>query len=187
MQNLELTKEELTGILRAIPGFDPATVDEFFDEQPGKPGIHFFKIRYADNEIVMPKGVYSDYAGVLLQGVVKVLDLAPDESQLAAGLSSCWLRPRPWLRRFMDRLRVKFSGKRKWPIRLRRLLRRREHDLADPFEMGRFKQTSRPKEHGGTNSEPIEPVVIISARDSLSANFSRTRKTRPVTISRTSG
>lgn len=83
MENLPLEWSDVENCLKDIPDFSPAQVKSF------KPGVHFFKIRYAPGEIIMPKGTYSDFAGIQLQGQVDVYACTPGakEEQTAA---ECW-------------------------------------------------------------------------------------------------
>jgi Fe-S-cluster-containing hydrogenase component 2 len=86
----------------------PLSDDDFSRYLPNAPrkflkerDLYFFKIRYTNDEIIMPRGNYSDFAGVHLQGVVKVYE--PDWS-LSARLDhpeQCWNRP-GWLRHRLE-------------------------------------------------------------------------------------
>src|SRR5215468_8229385 len=86
----------------------PLSDDDFSRYLPNAPrkflkdrDLYFFKIRYANDEIIMPRGSYSDFAGVHLQGVVKVYE--PDWSPSARRdhPEQCWNRP-GWLRHRLE-------------------------------------------------------------------------------------
>ncbi len=100
MKDLPVPWELVEGCLKQFPGLAPAKVkgfQRFLEEGSAKKGVHFFLVEFAPGEVVMPQGVYSDYAGILLEGSVRVYA----EPQRREGLdprSSCWRRRGPWAR-----------------------------------------------------------------------------------------
>jgi Fe-S-cluster-containing hydrogenase component 2/CRP-like cAMP-binding protein len=82
------------------PKFDPdKALKKFYQEGHGLPGLHFFKIRYDPDEVIMARGSYSDYAGIHLSGRIRVLDRPADQG---GPRLSCWVRPGPWRRKLED-------------------------------------------------------------------------------------
>lgn len=90
MKNLDLDWPTIEGCLKKIAGFDPKAVQTYFQEGQVKKGIHFFLIEYEPGEIIMAKGTTSDFAALHLQGVVRVLDMAPKVDPSRKG---CWTAP----------------------------------------------------------------------------------------------
>lgn len=62
----------------------------------------FFKIRYAPGEVILPKGVYCDSAGILIGGSLRIVRgdhvVSLDEQQT----EDCWSRPGPWFQRLWN-------------------------------------------------------------------------------------
>src|SRR5438477_9968320 len=84
------------------------TDDDFSRNLPNAPrkflkerDVYFFKIRYSNDEIIMPRGSYSDFAGVHLQGVVKVYGPGLPPSARLDNPEQCWNRP-GWLRHRLE-------------------------------------------------------------------------------------
>ncbi|MDP7249459.1 MAG: cyclic nucleotide-binding domain-containing protein [Planctomycetota bacterium] len=92
MENLALTWEEVEEHLAGIPDLKASRLKRFFGQN------HFFKIRYAPGEIIMPRGVCSDFAALHLRGKVRVLFNAPDFAVDKRERES-WSRPGPLFRR----------------------------------------------------------------------------------------
>jgi Fe-S-cluster-containing hydrogenase component 2/CRP-like cAMP-binding protein len=118
VENLPLTWNHVEACLREIPNFNPQAVAKFFREGKGLPGIHFFKVRYAPDEVIMPKGTYSDYAAIHLRGAVGVREVELPGEVSGPG---CWDRP---LARRLDNLVVNgtkdaagpAAGERRFPF-----------------------------------------------------------------------
>jgi CRP-like cAMP-binding protein/NAD-dependent dihydropyrimidine dehydrogenase PreA subunit len=94
MELLPLEWEEVEGILRDLPDFRPLSLTSYFE----KKGVHFFKVRYSQGEVIIPQGVHSDFAGVLLQGNVEVYRRRAPLRRNGhvgerSGLEQCWNRP----------------------------------------------------------------------------------------------
>jgi Fe-S-cluster-containing hydrogenase component 2 len=87
VENLTLTWEEVEANLQQISGVEPRRYKRYFDQ-----GL-FFKIRYRPGEIIMPKGAYSDYAGLHIKG--KLLVLLDDRPRLPVRMAvrDAWSRP----------------------------------------------------------------------------------------------
>jgi Fe-S-cluster-containing hydrogenase component 2/CRP-like cAMP-binding protein len=49
-----------------------------------------YRVHYPENRIILPRGVYSDYAGLLVQGEVQVHDVSPQLDPEATNRPSCW-------------------------------------------------------------------------------------------------
>lgn len=92
MERLPLTEDEVTQVLPAAP-------KKYLKERERE--LHFFKIRYSDDEIIMPRGSYSDFAGVQLQGIVSVHDAGPPPSARRKHPGECWHRP-GWLKHRLE-------------------------------------------------------------------------------------
>ena len=110
MENLALTWEEVEEHLAGIPDLKASRLKRFFGQN------HFFKIRYAPGEIIMPRGVCSDFAALHLRGKVRVLFNAP-EFAVDKRERESWSRPGPLFRRLenwvldrTDRLESDTSG-----------------------------------------------------------------------------
>jgi Fe-S-cluster-containing hydrogenase component 2 len=158
-----IPKEKLSDLDVPSKCVGAGAINPLFDAE--KRGVHFFKIQYENDEIIMPAGIFSDFAGVLLQGKIRVLDgkLAISKEQRAG--AECRNRP-GWLFHRLEQFildRTDRSGNRqpqqvswwskpwrmvvkllrKWPAGSRnRWLsssRRRWHEqqLARPVEVGR--------------------------------------------------
>jgi len=149
----------------------------------GPKGIHFFKIRYDDGEIIMPAGVFSEFAGVHLQGKVQVIKGKPSLSSLERKRAECWNRPgwlfhrlEQWVLDRTDRRETNGEEKqgtrrarfgqwvktrlRRWPIgsmysRLSSLNRRHyEQALANPLAI---KSDSRPPQ--------VEEIAVLTTHE----------------------
>ena len=94
----DLPLDEIKGYFSAIPGALVEKVKDFFTEGPGEKGIHFFKIEYDPGDVIMPRGVHSDYVALHLKGLVLAYDRDPDLPPVGPG---CWGR-RPILKRFLS-------------------------------------------------------------------------------------
>lgn len=94
MDDLRVTWEQVEECLAQIPGVRPAAFKAKFYAQR-----MFYGIRYAPGEVIMAKGMYSDFAGVLMSGQIRVLlddeQPAPNETQVP----DCWQRPGELFRR----------------------------------------------------------------------------------------
>ncbi|MEI7688515.1 MAG: Ig domain-containing protein, partial [Planctomycetota bacterium] len=90
MKSLDLDWPTIDAWLKKISGFDPKAVQPYFQEGQLKKGIHFFLIEYDPGEIIMAKGTTSDFAALHLQGIVRVLNVAPKSTPQRAG---CWTNP----------------------------------------------------------------------------------------------
>lgn len=94
MKDLSVTWEEVEACLSEIPGVKPAGFKaRFFDQ-----GM-FYRIRYDPGDIVMAEGMYSDYAGVLMSGQVRVLLGDNQPASVEAEVPDCWRRPGERFRR----------------------------------------------------------------------------------------
>lgn len=104
VQELPLTWPEIEGYLTGLEGFSPQQVKNYFKEDvpaipatEGKAAVKarpavlgwrlFFKVQYGRGEVIIPKGAYSDYAALHLQGVVRVSEEKPSPPPLTPG---CW-------------------------------------------------------------------------------------------------
>ncbi|MBI3467260.1 MAG: hypothetical protein HY000_29970, partial [Planctomycetes bacterium] len=96
VENLPLTWEEVEAILKQIPDLKAGGVKRFFNQ-----GL-FYRVRYAPGEIVMPKGVHSDFAGIHLSGGLRVLPDDPPAAMIDAPVLDCWRRPGPRFRGVSD-------------------------------------------------------------------------------------
>jgi Fe-S-cluster-containing hydrogenase component 2 len=157
-----IPKQELSDLGAPPRCVGAGAINPLFDAE--RRGVHFFKIQYKNDEIIMPAGIFSDFAGVLLQGKIRVLDgkLAISEEQRAG--AECRNRP-GWLFHRLEQFildRTDRSGNRqpqhvswwakaermvlnllrKWPVGSRNRwvssLSRRWHEqqLARPVEVG---------------------------------------------------
>lgn len=90
MKSLDLDWPTIDAWLKKISGFDPKAVQPYFQEGQLKKGIHFFLIEYDPGEIIMAKGTTSDFAALHLQGIVRVLNVAPQSTPQRVG---CWTNP----------------------------------------------------------------------------------------------
>src|SRR5207249_3459309 len=77
-----------------------AECEKYFHEGPSEKGIHYFKVRYSPGEVIMPRGVQSDYAALRLQGTVLRTDGLGLKSA-PTQVRDCWQRPGP-LRRWVQ-------------------------------------------------------------------------------------
>ena len=64
---------------------------------------HFFLIQFDPGDVIMPRGTYSDFAGLLLEGTVRILS---SDIVAAPVVPACWERPRPWRHRLERWLRA---------------------------------------------------------------------------------
>ena len=89
MENCPLEANEVEADLCSLPDLKAAALTPFLKSLSS----HFFKIRYAPGEVIMPRGVQSDFAGFLRQGCVEVYDQwgAPSPAQVRP--EECWSRP----------------------------------------------------------------------------------------------
>lgn len=67
-----------------------------------QPPLAFVRIDYAPGEVIMPRGVYSDYAALLLEGRVEAYQSGADLDTARRSLQSCWRRPGGLRRRIED-------------------------------------------------------------------------------------
>jgi Fe-S-cluster-containing dehydrogenase component/CRP-like cAMP-binding protein len=98
MQSLELTWDSIAALLEPLrtQQFKPEGIlRKYYQEGHGRPGLHFFKIRYAPGDVIMAQGAYSDYAGLHLSGEILVFDRPVAGHRPSR---SCWNRPGPWMR-----------------------------------------------------------------------------------------
>ena len=96
MKQCSLEWAEVEAVLRDLPGLNPAPLRPYL----GAKGIHFFKMQYDAGDVIMPQGVFSDFAGVLMKGRVEVYRRkAPPSGGRSrmptdrSGLERCWNRP----------------------------------------------------------------------------------------------
>ncbi len=93
VKDLNVTWERVEACLLEIPGVRPAGFKVKFDQ-----GM-FYHIRYEPGEVVMAKGMYSDYAGVLMSGRVRVLVGDDQPVPTETDVPNCWRRPGKVFRR----------------------------------------------------------------------------------------
>lgn len=74
---------------------------------------NFFLIRYAPGEVILAKGVYSDFAGIHLRGEIDVFDPGEEQQAIALPAVDCWRRPGRIHRWFEQKLipRLERAGK----------------------------------------------------------------------------
>ena len=91
-------KEDIEPLLKNIqktnPAFNPADLKKYLEEGFGAPGIHFYKIAYQPGDIIMARGVRSDYAAIHVSGQIKGTHTKVGDSGLGP-LPRCWDRPGP--------------------------------------------------------------------------------------------
>jgi Fe-S-cluster-containing dehydrogenase component len=174
VKDLELTWDKVEEHLKQVPGLAPAALKNFakyLEEGKAKKGVHFFLVEFAAGEIVMPKGAHSDYAGILVQGAVRVRDETATRSSRLP-VASCWKRPGPWRRRLAewildrtDRLKPDEGERPGWRTRLGRFVARRLRWLVP----GRPEERELSRPYGGGSSEDIKLGVeaknVITAAD----------------------
>jgi Fe-S-cluster-containing dehydrogenase component len=169
MNRLDVPWKEIETYLEThIPEFKTVRV------MPADKG-RFFKIHYEPGEIIMPKGVYSDYAAVHLTGDVFVYDRAPASRREAAAGRECWRKPGR-LRKFLGRPVAALAG---GLSRIAAVVRRRGEkptvpaDLDSPLagEFESAKEWGRPSADGfikrthfqGTESPIYERLMGVSS------------------------
>jgi Fe-S-cluster-containing hydrogenase component 2 len=92
MENLPLTQAEVEAALGRIPGLDMAILRPFYKSLSS----NFFKVGYASSagsEIIMPSGVRSDFAALLLQGRVRVEEGQARSPRPRSTPEACWNQP----------------------------------------------------------------------------------------------
>jgi Fe-S-cluster-containing dehydrogenase component/CRP-like cAMP-binding protein len=77
--------------------FNPRDLEEFLHEEYPAKGIHFYKIAYDPGEIIMAKGMRSDYAAIHISGRINGSKQPVREGELGP-LPSCWDKPGPLVR-----------------------------------------------------------------------------------------
>src|SRR5262245_26337309 len=102
MQRVNVNWDEIAAVLEPLrtASFNPGALRRFYQEGHGRPGLHFFKIRYSPGEVIMMKGTYSDFVGLHLSGDITVR-LAGKASPTPGVKWRCWDRPGP-LRRSLN-------------------------------------------------------------------------------------
>jgi Fe-S-cluster-containing dehydrogenase component len=63
------------------------------DKQTSDEKQNFFTMGYRPREIVMPKGVFGEFAALLLRGSVEAFDVTPDLGSIRSPSDGCWSRP----------------------------------------------------------------------------------------------
>src|SRR5262245_28813097 len=109
-----LAWETITAILTPLLGDpNPKANPKMVKTYMGLKTLHqkfnnFYLIRYAPGEVILGKGVYSDFAAIHLSGEIDVLDPGEEQQAVALPASDCWHRPgriRRWIeRRLIPRL-----------------------------------------------------------------------------------
>jgi Fe-S-cluster-containing hydrogenase component 2/CRP-like cAMP-binding protein len=109
-----LAWEKITEVLAPLLGDpNPKANPKMVKTYMGLKTLHqkfnnFFLIRYAPGEVILAKGVYSDFAAIHLSGEIEVFDPGLDQQAIALPASDCWRRPgrvRRWIeRRLIPRL-----------------------------------------------------------------------------------
>lgn len=96
--NQEMQQAATAQGIPAGGGLNLNRVRKFHEEGLGEAGSHFYKIRYEPGEIIMAKGVHSDYAALHLRGAINVFESGVEAQELGP-VPVCWDRPGPLLRR----------------------------------------------------------------------------------------
>jgi Fe-S-cluster-containing hydrogenase component 2/CRP-like cAMP-binding protein len=103
-----LAWEKITEVLTPLLGDpNPKANPKMVKTYMGLKTLHqkfnnFFLIRYAPGEVILAKGVYSDFAAIHLSGEIEVVDPGDEVQAVALPASDCWRRPgriRRWIER----------------------------------------------------------------------------------------